>query len=227
MASPIVDDRYRYERKFYVEGLTLPEIEAIIRYHPALFAPLHVPRFINNVYLDGEARKAAVDNVEGVADRCKVRVRWYGDLFGSSAATLEIKIRRGFVGRKESYRLPACDVTAALTRGDVREWLGAADLPEDVRAAIAPLHAVLVNRYRRRYYRTADGRFRLTVDDQQDFYGFPVGRLSRAPRHDRDGIIVELKYALADDVDADRVTNLFPFRLTRSSKYVAGILRVE
>ena len=227
MASPAADDRFRYERKFYVDGLTLSQAQAIIRHHPALFAPLYAPRFINNIYLDSETRKAGVDNVEGIADRCKARLRWYGDLFGVSAATLEIKIKRGFVGRKESVLLPVRAVEPSLTRRDVAEWLAAAELPDNVRELLAPQKAVLVNRYQRRYYTTADRRFRLTLDDAQEFYGFPVGRLSRTPRHDRDGLIIELKYSLADDVDADRVSSLFPFRLTRSSKYVAGLLQVD
>lgn len=227
MANPVVDDRYRYERKFYVDGLTLAQVEAIIRHHPALFRPLFAPRFINNIYLDGPGRKAAADNVAGLADRCKVRLRWYGDLFGPSDATLEIKIKRGAVGRKETHRLPARTLTPLLTRRDVRAWLVEARLPEDLRVELASLEAVLLNRYRRRYYRTADHRFRLTLDDGQEFYGFPVGGLSRAPRRDRDGLIVELKYSLADDVAAARVTSRFPFRLTRSSKYVAGLLQVE
>jgi hypothetical protein len=224
---PAADPRYRYERKFYVDGLDVPRAEEVIRHHPALFRPLYAPRFINNVYLDSEMRHAAVDNVEGVADRCKVRLRWYGELFGPSAATLEVKIKRGFVGRKESVGLGVRDVTPSLSAKDVRAWLASVELPEKVAELVAPLRAVLVNRYRRRYYRTADGRFRLTLDDAQEFYGFPAGRLSRVAHRDRAGIVVELKYALEDDVAADRVTSLFPFRLTRSSKYVAGLSRVE
>ena len=92
---------------------------------------------------------------------------------------------------------------------------------------LSPLRAVLVNRYRRRYFISGDGRFRLTLDDQQEFYGFPGGGLSRMARRDRDGLIVEIKYAREDDVDADWITNAFPFRLTRSSKYVSGLERVD
>ncbi|MFT7452391.1 MAG: hypothetical protein ACI9VN_003123 [Patescibacteria group bacterium] len=36
-------------------------------------------------------------------------------------------------------------------------------------------------------------------------------------------MIVELKYDIVDDEDAQYISNLFPFRLTKSSKYVSGV----
>lgn len=227
MAEPAAEPAYRYERKFYVDGLTLPELKRVIWHHPAIFRPLYHPRYINNIYLDSAARNAYVDNVEGVADRCKVRIRWYGDLYGTHEGTLEQKIKRGFVGRKESHRLPAQEIQPGLTRWAIGRWLRGAPLPVEVLSMLSPLRAVLVNRYRRRYFVSGDGRFRLTLDDQQEFYGFPGGGLSRMARRDRDGLIVEIKYAREDDVDADWITNAFPFRLTRSSKYVSGLERVD
>jgi len=227
MAEPAAESTYRYERKFYVDGLTMPEMTAVLRHHPAMFRPLYEPRHINNIYLDSTARNFYVDNVEGVADRSKTRIRWYGDLYGVHAATLELKIKRGFVGRKESYRLPAHEIRPGLSQVAVLGWLRQSGLPDQVRSNISSLRPALVNRYRRRYYLSADGRYRLTVDDDQQFRGFPGGDLSRVARRDRGGVIVELKYALGDDGDADRVSNAFPFRMTRSSKYVAGLERVE
>jgi hypothetical protein len=38
--------------------------------------------------------------------------------------------------------------------------------------------------------------------------------------------VVELKYQIEDDPRAQRIAAAFPFRMTRSSKYVQGIERV-
>ena len=43
------------------------------------------------------------------------------------------------------------------------------------------------------------------------------------PAHDPPTLILELKYAAADAVPAQAVTNLLPCRLGRCSKYVLGI----
>ena len=37
------------------------------------------------------------------------------------------------------------------------------------------------------------------------------------------GIVIEIKYSVENDEHVDRISQLFPFRLTRSSKYVQGI----
>jgi len=48
----------------------------------------------------------------------------------------------------------------------------------------------------------------------------------RARAEDHGVVIVELKYDRADEREAERVASRFPFRLTRSSKYVRGVERV-
>jgi hypothetical protein len=37
---------------------------------------------------------------------------------------------------------------------------------------------------------------------------------------------VELKYANAKDANADLISRYFPFRVTKSSKYITGVERV-
>jgi hypothetical protein len=38
-----------------------------------------------------------------------------------------------------------------------------------------------------------------------------------------DSVIMELKYDECNDLSAEKITNSFPFRLTKSSKYIMGI----
>ena len=73
---------YRYERKFMVEGLDHHQAIALIKRHPYLFYQPYPPRYINNFYLDTPEMDNYYDNVCGAPDRRKVRLRWYGELFG-------------------------------------------------------------------------------------------------------------------------------------------------
>ena len=84
-----------------------------------------------------------------------------------------------------------------------------------------------MNRYHRRYYVSRDGKFRLTLDTNMAFHrvGGLTKRLARR-RVDHRNVIVELKYGVDEDVAASRVSGFFPFRVTKSSKYVQGIDRV-
>ena len=83
---------------------------------------------------------------------------------------------------------------------------------------------VLINRYLRNYYESADRRYRLTIDTNLIYYSI-IGKdifLSK-PQKEEGFTIVELKYDIDQNNYANRVSNFFPFRKTKFSKYIRGI----
>ena len=98
----------RYERKFLAGRLSLAEVLALVRRHPALFREAYPPRSVNNIYLDSPALRDYHDHIQGVACRSKTRIRWYGSCGVSvERPVLERKIKQGAVGGKLSHPLPA------------------------------------------------------------------------------------------------------------------------
>ncbi|MEZ4703312.1 MAG: VTC domain-containing protein [Rhodothermales bacterium] len=213
----------RYERKLVAEGLARPEIEAILRVNHGLFRPIYAGRHVNNIYLDDPTRSSYRQTVEGVMNRMKIRIRWYGPLFGRVAAPrLEFKIKHGLTGRKELIALPAFDFAAEWPP----DWTDAiaARLPEPYRLRLQWVEPALVNRYYRTYYLSADRRFRITVDTDLTFHGASPRGLDPLRRAvDTGRSIVEIKYAVEDAADADRIAGAFPFRISRYSKYANGL----
>src|SRR5512138_3354854 len=91
----------RYERKFVAEGFTIAEVLACVRRHTCAFREIYPPRVVNNIYLDSLSRRDYHDHINGVANRTKTRVRWYGPQFESaSRPILERKVKRGMVSGK-------------------------------------------------------------------------------------------------------------------------------
>ncbi len=222
MADPLETGAgLRYERKLVSYTLGPREVEALIRLHPALFREIHRERSVNNIYFDTPFLDGYHDNVSGVPDRLKCRIRWYGKLFGPvERPVLELKRKRGFVGHKLGQPLPPF----TLDEGFVAKGLfdGAA-LSERLQLYLATLRPTLLNRYRRRYYLSADGRFRLTLDWELEFHRIAAhsnafAECVRRPQR----VILEVKYE-RDTKGAAEITGRFPFRLSRSSKYVVGI----
>jgi hypothetical protein len=219
----------RYERKFLVEDLIPAQVEALVRLHPRLFYAPYPPRYVNNLYLDTADMEHYFDNVQGAAQRRKVRVRWYGALWGHiERPVLETKIRDGYVGSKRSYPLLGVDLAPGFGDAALQRLVAAAGLPPAVRCELRCLRLVLLNRYYRRYYTSRDGHFRLTVDTELVYYranGAPRNRFvhHQASPHQ---VIVELKYGVDWEPEAHRVAGYFPFRMTRSSKYMQGVERV-
>lgn len=215
----------RYERKFFVTGLDRAQVRSMVLRHPALFREAYPPRHINNLYLDTPWMGHFQDNLDGAPERMKVRVRWYHALEArAEQPVLEFKIKHGSVGWKESYPFPPLQIGPDLSAMGTRALVQGSDLPPAVCERLAGLRPALVNRYRREYYASPDGRFRVTIDDELVYYAVqPMagGLHSRAADHGV--VIVELKYDRAHERQAERVASRFPFRLTRSSKYVRGV----
>lgn len=222
-------ETYRYERKFVVEELTLPQVIAVLRLHPKMFYAPYPPRQINNLYLDTADLESYFDNVHGSPRRRKVRVRWYGELCGEiHHPVLEIKVKDGLPGYKHSYPLRSFELNRYFSDRRFQRALDGCGLPAAVRGDLRAMNVVLLNRYCRRYYASRDGSFRVTLDTDLRFYkinGAAGNTLLHRQVNFRD-IIVELKYELKQETQADRVAGFFPFRITRSSKYVQGMEKV-
>ena len=220
---------YRYERNFQVDEMLPFQVEALIKLHPRLFYAPYPPRFVDNLYFDTADMENYYDNVSGASRRRKVRVRWYGEPFGAlSRPVLEIKVKDGLVGTKHTYPLAPFCLDGSFCDHSFRNVVMDSGLPENVRRDLCDLNAVLFNRYYRRYYASRDGHFRLTLDSEMAFYK-ANGAFSNAFIHqqvDHRNLVVELKYEIDQELQADRVASFFPFRVTRNSKYVQGIERV-
>jgi len=218
----------RYERKFVADGLALAEVLALVRRHPAAFREAYPARFVNNIYLDSHGRSDYHDNIIGVANRSKTRVRWYGPPSGQiTGPTLERKLKRGLVSGKLTHALPGFAVNGGTIQPLLNSAFDAALLPERLRSDLCHREPSLFNRYQRYYFLSGDGRFRPTVDTELQFglgsasNGLRAALIPFVPTQ-----ILELKFRPSEAEHADRVTNSLRFRLARCSKYVLGIGRL-
>lgn len=219
----------RYERKFVAQCLSLAEVLARVQRHPAAFWEVYPPRIVNNLYLDTPAHLDYHNHVNGVPHRTKTRVRWYGPpLEATVHPKLERKLKRGTVGGKETYALPPISINGDSLRSTLNHAFATATLPPMISSGLRHLQPALFNRYHRHYFASRDGRFRLTVDSDLQFAGvaqqrWPATHLGPAAPV----VIIELKFANELAGDAALITNRLPFRLTRFSKYVAGLERTS
>ena len=206
----------RYERKYKIDNLNHRVVEQSLRVHPAGLRKIYPDRTINNIYFDTVHLKNYHDNVEGVSLRQKVRIRWYGEnTTNIKTPNLEIKHRHNEVGRKDIIPVPNFELYQLKTITKITNDL----LPQ-----ITRLMPVLVNAYRRSYYGTSDGKYRLTID--RDLQYFSLINTNRFTRFNikEDAVVLEIKYDQEYDNLTDRITQFLPFRQTKSSKYVTGVL---
>ena len=89
------------------------------------------------------------------------------------------------------------------------------------------MEPTLINRYTRKYFLSANGQFRMTLDNGIQYFrpDLPYPSFLEYGFNDP-SLILELKYNEELDNEAEAITNKFPFRMTKSSKYVTGLIKL-
>ena len=219
------NDTLRYERKFLITAWSYKEVEQMLRFHPSCFSEIFHQRQINNIYFDSLGMDSYYDNVEGEKMRTKVRIRWYGELFGKAdRPVLEFKIKKGLLGKKLSFPLEPFHVDKSFDLKVFFEAISKGSLPGDIKNELLARQPLLLNSYSRKYFLSADKKFRVTIDHQLSYYRI-AGQDNQFlnKRIDRESTVLELKYNAEDELAAKDVGASFPFPLTKNSKYLKGI----
>ena len=204
----------RYEKKYVVQGIDPGFVDAVVITHPALFRRAYPDRQINNIYYDTPEFRCFAENMAGINKRHKFRIRWYGDLDAANKSPrLEFKYKQNDLGGKERFTVNGF----ILNEPPVLDRSVHAQLGMDL------LIPVLANTYHRRYYISADGKFRLTIDRDLRFGSFLNRPCNLKLDMRQPGLIIELKYDREHDDAFNEITRFFPFRQSKNSKYVRGV----
>lgn len=217
MGKKVYENKWRFERKFALSPMEFLQFEKQL-----LLSDLDVlypDRKINNCYLDDVRYNSYNESIEGLAEKMKLRIRWYGELFSETQPNLEFKIKQNNSNRKETFKLGNVVFDASFN------WF---DYVNNLREELLIKHKfnlgdqffpVLINSYERSYYGNFDHTFRLTVDRNLTFMS-PEHTLGKWNSHLVEKRIVELKFHNSQILtDFPLLSNLGKF-----SKYTTGIL---
>ena len=211
-------DKYRYELKAPLEQAQFAEFKQYLRQlnlHPVSPYP---PRQVNSVYFDSHDLNDYIDNVSGIANRTKTRIRWYdGDL---SRLTLELKIKTNKASYKESLKLENPNMHDPRTREGVR------NIMKNHRSSTESLLLETSNpfievEYDREYFLLGED-LRMTLDRNQKFrklYPVPGQNLQISPVY----CVAEFKFPADKRSMMQSMMRNIPFRVFRHSKYVIGM----
>ena len=214
-------NNWRCELKFIIIGQSSESVFSLIKTHPAMFSEIYHERKINNIYCDTLNFHTFSDNVMGIADRLKVRIRWYGETFSSiEKPILEFKIKSGLAGRKEYFRMKPLSIDKETTANYISQEINNTKVTSAAKKVLLVTKPVLINNYFRRYFISSCKNFRITFDTNLMFYSFLGRRRSAVPANQN---ILEIKFNKSNLINSNNVTNHFPFRVNKSSKYITGL----
>lgn len=203
----------RYERKYRIDHWSYDYVLHEILSNPAAFDYSYEDRWINSIYYDDVDFKALNENVFGISNRVKYRLRWYGeDIHQINDPILEKKIKKNVLGTKAYQKVESIDLLQNF------DAVNNIDLIKENN-----LHPVVLIRYRRTYLESFDRKIRATIDRDLTYYGIHNNQLTIDKTEDN-ALILEIKYEQKDEKEVDYCLQSIPFRLTKNSKFVSGMM---
>lgn len=215
----------RLEIKFACYEVHQSLLTGWLEKHWAGFNVPYPDRRINNVYFDTYNYDGFLQNLSGASSRTKVRYRWYGYSPEPSSGTLEVKCKRNYFGWKLRYPCPEFSVDKRDDWLKIRRTL-ASQLSLEGRIWLDSHPApIMINRYDRQYFVSADNNVRVTIDTNQAVWD---QRSQASPNLDREAnmprtLVVEVKFSREERKLAENMLQGLPIRVSRHSKYINGV----
>lgn len=215
-ANNKVIDMIRFEKKYVISLTKAFELRKSIM-ATSSFRIDHASQTVNNLYFDSPGLVAVEENILGLSNRLKYRIRWYGNNDYDINARFEIKRRKDVGNWKEgNFSLFLKNSPWKLEISEFPELHSFDQLAGITDSNIKFMKPSLLNKYQREYYINSDGD-RLTIDRYIKYRNCRNGITKNDPN-----VVVELKYSSSKENKG--LIDFFNMTLGKNSKYVNGIL---
>tara|TARA_B110000444_G_C18574092_1_gene470817 strand:+ start:15 stop:668 length:654 start_codon:yes stop_codon:yes gene_type:complete len=148
----------RIEKKFVFGKYQNDFIEKILLINN--FSKVYPDRVINSIYLDTLNFDFAKDNINGISERKKIRIRWYNDEINK--IYLEEKNKRNFFIWKNISKLDIFTSEKNLLK-DLKIFLNNS---KNMKYNNYNYNFILKTNYKRNYWLSANGKIRATIDTE-------------------------------------------------------------
>tara|TARA_Y100001970_G_C14020046_1_gene743012 strand:- start:159 stop:833 length:675 start_codon:yes stop_codon:yes gene_type:complete len=207
----------RFERKWIFKSENyLALINSLLR-SELFFTNQYPQRKVNSIYFDDLNFSAIRENLDGVSNKKKIRVRWYGEQNKLSKPQLEIKSKKGSETSKKNYLINELNNLKFIDYKNLDKINNMVNNKIKSKKIIKPL---LSTHYDRQYFISNDYKIRATVDyNLRSIYLNNLSQLNIVKNFNKK-CILELKYPIKLDKFVRQKLKNITLRLTKNSKFV-------
>jgi SPX domain protein involved in polyphosphate accumulation len=208
----------RFERKWIFKSNNfLALINALLRSN--LFFRYQFPsRNVNSIYFDTSNYTSIRQNLDGVSNKKKIRIRWYGKSDIITNPVVEIKSKKGFETKKVSFQIKELENIKINNLVKIKEQLNTKLKSKKI------INPVLSTHYKREYFISLNGKIRATID--YNLKSIFLNNFSQIDiiKNFKNICILELKYSTSlDKYVRDNLKDI-TLRLSKNSKFVNSAL---
>ncbi len=207
----------RFERKWiHYNNDHLPLINSLLK--SKLFFNFQYPsRKVNSIYFDTNEYSSIRQNLDGVSNKKKVRVRWYGKEKKLINPYLEIKRKKGLETKKEFFKINKLN---NLEFSSFQNLNYIKDVINNILKSKKILYPILTTHYDREYFESSNKKIRATIDyNLESVFLKNLSEINQIKRFNYK-CILEIKYSLTLDKFIRKNLNDITLRLSKNSKYI-------
>ncbi len=213
----------RYERKWiFKNNNSLALINSLIR--SSLFFRFQYPsRKVNSIYFDTSDYISIRQNLDGVSNKKKIRIRWYGNQNIITKPVIEIKRKKEFETIKEIIKileLSNLEINNSENLKIIKKKLN------EIIKTKKTIYPILTTHYDREYFISLNGKVRATID--YNLRSINLKNLNQLDivKNFKNVSILELKYSTGlDEYVRDNLKDI-SLRISKNSKFVNSALEI-
>jgi len=213
------NDIFRFERKWVFntnsEDLLIKAFRSKFN-----FKIQYEKRNVNSLYFDDHNYTSAKENLDGVTNKSKIRLRWYGkNAFLMSNPKLELKIKKNFLNHKIFYDMKSLNKKNIKNFNDVKLITNMINKILNKKNLIP----IVTTHYVRLYLISLNKKVRATIDYNlkgSNFFHFNLSPIFKKSHNS----ILELKYNKNYDEYVRKNCNSISSRYSKNSKYVYFVM---
>ena len=206
----------RYERKWVFNSIDHNQLFILLNRSNFSFMNQFSDRQVNSIYFDDENHTSIIQNIDGISEKKKYRLRWYGDFKIITNPTFEVKSKKGFEVSKKNFELPKMSNLNLLDYNDIEKIELLINNNFNFKNKLFP---ILTTHYLRSYFISANRLVRSTVDRNLKSLLLYKNRNLNIIKEYED-IILEFKYDLnLDEYVRSNLGNISS-RLSKNSKFI-------
>ncbi len=218
-----MSQEFRYEIKFVLNEANFLTFSNWF-HRDTLIYEKHPQRIINSLYFDDTNFSSVKDNLSGISDRYKLRLRWYGRHSSDNQhPIIEQKIKQGRLGSKNYFPIDSLNNNIYQYNVQNISQIVSRELRKQPLLQDNFLSPTMLVNYERQYFEDHND-LRITIDNNIRFsipvYSNTLGQHSWANYNKR---ILELKFKPESKNYTSRLIRSLNLVPTRHSKYLTGL----
>ena len=161
----------RFERKYIFNCVDINKIITAIYRSDFNFFSSFPDRLINSIYFDDKHLSMISENLDGITDKTKIRIRWYGNMNKIINPNLELKKKTEFLVDKNIIKIKTPDNFLFQDKKNILLLKNLINQNNELKIQTKKrnLVPILSTHYTRSYFLSSNKLLRLTLDKNLEY----------------------------------------------------------